>query len=99
MHISTASSAVTGSITGQITDTSGLPLANAIVTLQSVSGRYHWHPGATTDANGNYTLSKVRAGNYTILARLRGYQHATTATFTVAAGDNIPPTLQLAAQT
>lgn len=97
MYASTTSSAVTGSITGQITDTSGTPLANATVTLQGVSGRHHSHFRATTDASGNYILRNVRAGDYVIRATDRGYLPNASAAFTVAAGDNTAPSVQLTA--
>lgn len=97
MYATTASSAVTGSITGQITDTNGTPLGNATVSLQGVSGHQRSHRQITTDANGDYTLSNVLAGDYVIRAADRGYLPNTSASFTIAAGDNTAPTVQLTA--
>lgn len=50
---------------------------------------------ATTDASGNYTIAHVLAGDYTVTAREKGYVRNTSSTFTVAAGENTAPTVQL----
>lgn len=67
-------------IVGAVYDaTTGLPL-RARVVMQ---------PGgqaATTDAQGNYTFSRVRAGNYTLSVNVSGYDPATK-TVTVKTSD------------
>ncbi|MBM4091423.1 MAG: DUF11 domain-containing protein [Planctomycetes bacterium] len=57
---------VTYSISGQITDGSGHPISSATIS----DGAGHT---ATTDGNGNYTLSGLAAGTYTITPSKGGY--------------------------
>jgi hypothetical protein len=59
----------TGSITGQVTSSTGAPLTGATVSYGSFS--------ASTDASGNYTLSNVPAGIAQLTASLSGYQSVT----------------------
>jgi hypothetical protein len=61
-----ASSQPTYSISGRIVDTSGDPVAN--VTITDGAGRT-----TSSDANGNYTLSGIPAGVYTITPAKSGY--------------------------
>ena len=61
-----ASSQPTYSVSGRIVDTSGDPVAN--VTLTDGAGRT-----TSSDANGNYTLSGIPAGVYTITPSKAGY--------------------------
>ncbi len=52
----------TGTITGQVTDLVGRPIAEAVVIVVSESGTRT----ATTDANGRYIVPFLRPGTYTV---------------------------------
>jgi protocatechuate 3,4-dioxygenase beta subunit len=58
-------------VSGVVTDTAGVPLAGAIVTVEAIFGG-----GAladTTDATGDYSIAGVTAGAHAITAELTGY--------------------------
>ena len=69
-------SAAPGTITGQVTDTSGAAVAGATVTATTTTSGSSFRKVADnlTDSNGNYTISNLPAGSYTLTA--------TKATFT-----------------
>lgn len=56
-----------GSIKGKVLDETNQPLPGASVSIDGTT------LGATTDPNGNYTISGVNAGNYTLTAKFIGY--------------------------
>ena len=65
-HISLV--ATTGANTGRVTwNGPGTPIAGAIIRTIPAAGE------DTTDANGQYTLSNLLVGSYTILARASGF--------------------------
>ena len=67
-----------GSITGRVTDSStGAALSATTVSYSGGS--------ATTDSNGNYTLSNVPAGTYNVTASHSGYNSATSSVTVTAA--------------
>lgn len=57
-----------GSITGQVTDESGIPLPFATVFLEGFNN------GVLTDNEGTYTIQKVPLGNHTLVVSFIGYQ-------------------------
>ena len=57
-----------GSIKGQIIEVSGEPLVGANVTLKGTT------TGTTTDLNGNFTISNVDDGSYTLIVSFVGYE-------------------------
>lgn len=59
--------AQTGSIKGKVLDETNQPLPGATVTIDGTT------LGSVTDANGNYTISGVNPGNYTVTAKFIGY--------------------------
>lgn len=59
--------AQTGSIKGKVSDETNAPLPGAAVTIDGTT------IGATTDANGNYTITGVKTGNVTVTAKFLGY--------------------------
>ena len=59
--------AQTGSIKGKVVDETNQPLPGASVSIDGTT------IGATTDANGNYTITGVKPGNYTLTAKFIGY--------------------------
>ena len=56
-----------GSIKGKVVDESNQPLPGASVTIDGTT------IGSVTDAGGNYTISGVNNGSYTITAKFVGY--------------------------
>jgi len=56
-----------GSIKGKVVDETNQPLPGASVSIDGTT------LGATTDANGLYTIPGVNAGNYTLTAKFIGY--------------------------
>ena len=56
-----------GIIQGRVTDTTGAPLARAIVTIDAIGGR------ATTDDQGRYEIRDLSVGTYAVRVRLLGY--------------------------
>lgn len=62
-----------GTITGKVTDSSGNPIADALVTADGPAG----HGVAHTDKNGNYIIaSGLGTGTYTVTASAPGYNDA-----------------------
>ncbi len=59
--------AQTGSIKGKVLDETSAPLPGAAVSIDGTT------MGATTDANGNFTISGVKSGNVTVTAKFLGY--------------------------
>jgi len=90
---------VYGTVTGQITDNTGKPLAGATVIISSVSipsqPNLFVGPQATTDANGDYTVKNVETGSYTVVALDKDYVLNRSASFTVSSGTNTAPTVAL----
>ena len=64
-------SAQGGIITGKVTDNNGEPLAGANVFLNGTS------MGATTDSLGQYIISQIPVGKYTISVGYIGYETST----------------------
>ncbi len=63
-----ANTNVSYQINGRITDESGSPLAGASVVLEN--SMY----GSTTDSYGNYSISKVKSGIYTLSVSFIGFE-------------------------
>ncbi len=86
----------TGSVRGTVLDPTGKPVAGAVVTMTSPSGRYH----ATTDGNGTFRVIGATVDAYTVSVAKDGYDTFTTSGVEVP-GDQIfdlgPLTLQPAA--
>lgn len=68
-----------GTISGKVKDTKGVPVPYANIILVGTT------MGAAADIDGNYTVEKVTAGNYTIRATVIGYRES-TAEVSVTAG-------------
>ena len=84
----TAGGGATGTLAGSVTNTSGVPLANVIVTTGSASG--------TTAPDGTYTLTNINAGSATVTASLSGYQSASQTVSVNAGTTTNVPAIQLA---
>ncbi|MDB5087372.1 MAG: TonB-dependent Receptor Plug Domain protein [Mucilaginibacter sp.] len=59
--------AQTGGIKGKVIDETNLALPGASVSIDGTN------LGATTDANGNYNITGLKPGNYSITAKFLGY--------------------------
>ncbi|WP_421774033.1 SusC/RagA family TonB-linked outer membrane protein [Gracilimonas sp.] len=67
--LSASAFAQSGSLTGQVTDAeTGEPLIGATVYIESLN------KGAQSDIDGNYTISGIEAGAYTVSYRYVGYE-------------------------
>ena len=110
--LTAAPTPVFGSVTGTVTDSTGKPIAGALVEIsppvlplggsgQGGSTPIIIPPGpiqiAKTDSNGKYTFDMVQTGTYIVSAWADGFQKSTSAPFTVAQGSNTAPTLVLTA--
>jgi iron complex outermembrane recepter protein len=82
MVLPVALAAQTGSIRGSVADSSGLPLANASITVAGTSVR------TTSGSQGDYELQGVPAGRQAVRVRLIGYLAANTPV-TVVAGSTV----------
>ena len=86
-----AAFAQTGTIAGTVTDsTSGAPLPGVNVVIEGTQ------QGASTGANGTYTISNVEVGTYTLQASFVGY--ATEAIEGVEVQDGATATVDVAMQ-
>src|SRR5262245_218510 len=65
--------AQSGSVQGQVTDSGGVAIAGAVVTVDNTSLR------ATTTGSGRFTLRGVPRGSQTLRVRAIGYVPATEA--------------------
>ena len=91
-----------GGISGQVTDSNGVPLNNVAIQAESAASNMSNGGGGFpthTAANGNYSLSKLLPGNYQILAYPPGppYSYAQgNVTATVTAGNTTTCNITLA---
>jgi hypothetical protein len=70
--IAAFTSIIPGSITGQVTGTTAVPLENALVQLEGMP-QY----SANTDAFGIYTIENVPAGSYNVTAGIADHKSST----------------------
>lgn len=61
-------SAQSGMISGKVTDLDGTPLAGVNIILQNTTY------GAASDSIGNFAITKVKPGTYTIIISMLGYE-------------------------
>ena len=66
--------AVTGTLLGSVTDSSGLPIPGASVSIIEVNTNIK--SNAVTNADGNYVFSSLRNGVYRVEAELQGFKKA-----------------------
>jgi len=74
--------AQTGTIRGRIADSTGVPIAQAVIVLDPGGLR------ATSRDNGDYVISRVPSGSYTVRVRRLGYV-TPTANVTIAEGQTV----------
>lgn len=89
-----AAQATTGELTGRVTDPSGQVVAIATVTATNVGTGLQ--RTATTNASGEYTLTLLPPGRYTISAERAGFKKAVRENVDVLVGTRQTITLELA---
>lgn len=72
LHVSAIAQGITGSITGTITDATGAVVSGANVTVTQLQTN-SIHVVTTTD-NGNYTVTQLPPGNYSVRIEKAGFQ-------------------------
>ncbi|MGK2961864.1 MAG: TonB-dependent receptor, partial [Gemmatimonadaceae bacterium] len=76
-------SAQTGTIAGKVTSATGTPVSGAQV--RAITGA-RTVASALSDQDGDYRMSEIPAGSYTVTARLLGYREASAANVSVSTG-------------
>src|SRR5262245_32022286 len=61
-----------GSIVGTVTDSSGLALPGATITVEQAETKYSRE--LVTDASGGYNFTAVPSGTYTISVKMNGFR-------------------------
>ena len=90
-----AQSTVTGDLAGVVTDPTGAAVPNAKVTIKAdATGET---TTATTNGNGEFRVSLLRPGTYTVVVSSSGFQD-TTQKATVSLGQVAPVNVQLGLQ-
>ena len=92
------SSLAQASITGTVTDQTGAVLAAATVTVTSATGQTQT---ASTSDKGEYSLTGLAAGTYTVKISAPNFKDSRTENLTLTAGQSIPldATLEPAGET
>jgi protocatechuate 3,4-dioxygenase beta subunit len=75
-----------GNVSGKVTDTNGNPVSGSIVNLVDPNGNVKYV--ATTDANGDYSITGVIPGDYTLSLTKPGFSNQSQ-TVTIGAQDKI----------
>jgi hypothetical protein len=78
---------VTGDIVGTITDAQGAVVPGAQVTAENTGT--HQKRTITSSASGEYTISELQPGDYTIVITAAGFKTSTIRDVTLAAGDRV----------
>jgi hypothetical protein len=65
---------VSGTLLGSVTDSAGLPIPGAVVTITEVNTNIK--SNTTANENGNYVFSSLRNGSYRVEAELTGFKKA-----------------------
>jgi len=92
-------SAVTGSISGIVSDSSGAVIPGATVTVRNMDQGLQTK--STTDARGFYTFPRLPVGRYEILVEDQGFQSETKSNLAIDADSSIQAdfTLQISQRT
>ena len=81
--------AAAGRVVGKVTDASGRPVANAQVSIDGT------RLGASTNANGEFTIGSVPAGTHAVSVRLLGYRASSQNGVSVGAGQDASVEMKL----
>src|SRR5271165_1968078 len=83
-----------GTITGTVTDPTGLAVPNAKITITEVATNLSYT--VTSNAAGEYVRPALKPGTYTVSAEAQGFRRVAQENVVVTAGDRIGVALQLA---
>jgi hypothetical protein len=93
LPVALAAQAVTGTILGVITDSTGSVMPGTTVTLTNTgTGLVR---AVTTDANGEYTAPSLPTGKYTVKAELSGFKTVTVPDVTLGVDQHLRYNLKL----
>jgi outer membrane receptor protein involved in Fe transport len=93
-EVAQSAPAATSQVSGLVTDTTGAPVAGAVITL---NGPHSY--SATSDSQGRYTIAAVVPGTYVANVTRVGYQTGTEQDLAIVAGSPVTLNVQLAAPT
>jgi hypothetical protein len=82
-----------GTVSGELTDSSGAVLQGAKVTLTDQARGYVFN--ATSDSNGRYLFTSVPPGVYTVSAEMQGFQKEVRTNINVDVTENVTANLKL----
>jgi len=82
-----------GTVSGEITDSSGAVVPSAKVTLVDQQKGYHF--AATSDNSGRYLFASVPPGSYSVSAELEGFEKAVRTGITLNVSENATANLRL----
>ncbi len=82
-----------GTVSGEITDSSGAMVPGAKVTLLDQQKGYHF--AATSDNSGRYLFASVPPGSYSVSAELEGFEKAMRTGITLSVTENATANLRL----
>lgn len=83
----TASISDAAVVSGSVTDGNGKPVAGAAISVQDASGRNY---SGTTDSHGNFRISGMPAGTYTVSVAGKGFKRYERKEVVLVAGDVVP---------
>src|SRR5215467_10971952 len=83
----TAGQTTTGSIVGTVTDNSGAAVPGASVTVTDIDTNITTK--TTTDASGNYVVTPLPVGHYTVAVEARGFKRSLNEGITLNVQDRI----------
>ena len=86
-----AAQETTGTISGRLVDSQGLPVPGATVTATGPQGSR----SAVSDADGRYSLAFITPGTYTVKAELQGFKTVTQSNVSVALGQTATVNLSM----
>jgi hypothetical protein len=91
--LSVFAQAVSGTVLGTVTDSSGGTIANAKVTLTEV--KTNVSRNSETNASGNYVFPNISEGSYSVAVELAGFKKAIQDNISVAVNQSARVDLQL----
>ncbi len=84
---------ITGSATGNVTDSNGIPIAGVMISLSSATNSFM--ATTTTDVNGNFVFKALDPGSYSATYSVAGYSPVVQSNIVVMGGVSTPLTQTL----